>query len=56
MKRERPLINVLVLGLLLALAGGLSQAQGPEPPGPITVQAILGAFALACAMSGLGLK
>ncbi len=42
MKRERPLVNVLILGLLLALAGGLSQAQGPEPPGPITVQAILG--------------
>jgi len=32
MKGRRILIGVLALGLLLALAVGLSQAQGPEPP------------------------
>ncbi len=32
MKRQRILIGALVLGLLLALAVGLSQAQEPEPP------------------------
>jgi len=32
MKERRILISVLALGLLLALAVGLSQAQGPEPP------------------------
>jgi hypothetical protein len=32
MKQQRILIGVLVLALLLALAVGLSQAQGPEPP------------------------
>ncbi|RLC85080.1 MAG: hypothetical protein DRI79_11870 [Chloroflexi bacterium] len=33
MKKQRILIGMLVLGLLLVLAVGLSQAQGPEPPG-----------------------
>lgn len=32
MKGQRILVCVLALGLLLALAVGLSQAQGPEPP------------------------
>jgi len=32
MKERRILIGILALGLLLALAVGLSQAQGPEPP------------------------
>ena len=32
MKRQQILTSVLVLGLLLALAVGLSLAQGPEPP------------------------
>lgn len=32
MKERQILIGVLALGLLLALAVGLSQAQGPEPP------------------------
>ena len=32
MKQKQILIGTLVVGLLLALAVGLSQAQGPEPP------------------------
>lgn len=32
MKRKQMLISAVVLGVLLALAAGLSQAQGPEPP------------------------
>jgi hypothetical protein len=35
MKRQRILTSVLVLGLLLALAAGLSLAQGPGPPGEV---------------------
>ncbi|MFQ6100813.1 MAG: hypothetical protein ACE5OS_06210 [Anaerolineae bacterium] len=32
MKHKQILVGTLVLGLLLALAVGMSQAQGPEPP------------------------
>jgi len=43
MKGQRILISVLALGLLLALLGGLSQAQEPWPQGPLSPQEEVGA-------------
>ena len=46
MKRKQILVGILVLGSLLALAVGMGQAQGPEPPeGEIGVGGEVGAAA-----------
>ncbi len=49
MKSQRTIVGLLSVGLLLVLAVGLSQAQGPEPPGggaqpqgEVGIQALLG--------------
>ncbi len=42
MRGERILMTVLALGLLLAFAGGIIQAQGPGPTGTSSPQAVLG--------------
>lgn len=48
MKRQPILISVLTLGLILALAAGLSLAQGPGPQGNVGIQATpVGTFASA---------
>ena len=39
MKKQRILTSVLAVALLLALTVGLTQAQGPEPQGDVSVQA-----------------